>query len=115
MFKFFECFFFCSCFQGQGQGHIPYLFIFLKESSYNSATKFASIKFFDEVLGLDLLKTLEKDTQSEIPEVILELVEERRIAKCNKNYSRADEIRKEILKLGYLVEDSKEGVRIKRI
>ena len=94
---------------------LAYLFIFLKESSYNSATKFASIKFFDEVLGLDLLKTLEKDTQSEIPEVILELVEERRIAKCNKNYSRADEIRKEILKLGYLVEDSKEGVRIKRI
>ena len=93
---------------------LAYLFLLLKDEAYDSATKLASIKYFDEVLGLELLKTQEEKKKDEIPQKILELSEERKSAKAKKNFSRADEIRNQIFKLGYIVEDSKDGIRIKK-
>lgn len=93
---------------------LAYLFIILKDESYTPATKFASIKFFDEVLGLDLLAGLEQKLDEEIPAAVLALSKERISAKAQKDFSRADQLRKEIVELGYLIEDTKEGVKIKK-
>ena len=50
-----------------------------------------------------------------IPQEVLELVEERRIARRNKDYARSDEIRDEISALGWTVEDTPSGARVKKI
>ena len=63
--------------------------------------KIETIKKFDEVLGLDLLKF----KKVEVPKKILELVEKRNEARKQKNWKLADELREEIKKLGYVIED----------
>jgi cysteinyl-tRNA synthetase len=47
-------------------------------------------------------------------EAIEALVSERSLAKKQRNFARADEIRKELADKGVVIEDSKDGVRWKR-
>ncbi|MFN4219318.1 MAG: cysteine--tRNA ligase [bacterium] len=63
----------------------------------------------DSVLGLNLLNI------PEIPSEISVLIEERKKAKENKNYSLADEIRNKIRQMGYIVEDTPWGTRCRKI
>lgn len=71
---------------------------------------------FDKVLALDL-ENSEKylESEVEVPEEINILIEKRKLAKLEKNYKLADEIREEIKEKGYLIEDTKDGVKIKRV
>lgn len=48
------------------------------------------------------------------PQEVLKLIEEREGAREQKNWQKADEVRGKIKKLGYLVEDTKEGPKIKK-
>ena len=64
---------------------------------------------FDKVLGV-----LEEKEEA-IPEEIMELVKQREEARKNKDFAKSDELRDQIKKKGYVVEDKKEGVRVKRI
>ncbi len=57
---------------------------------------------------------LEKPKEK-IPKGILKLVEERETQRKNKEWEGADKTRNKIKKLGYLVEDTKEGTKIKNI
>ncbi len=50
----------------------------------------------------------------EIPDEIKKLAGEREIARKNKNFKKADEIRKKIEEKGFIVEDVKEGHKIKK-
>jgi len=68
-----------------------------------------TIKEMDKVLGLDLLKK----KKIKIPKEIEGLVGERESARQNKNWQKADELRKKIGKLGYKVEDTPNGPVIK--
>jgi cysteinyl-tRNA synthetase len=52
--------------------------------------------------------------QSLTGEAIDALVAERTLAKKQRNFARADEIRNELAEKGIIIEDSKEGVRWKR-
>ena len=73
---------------------------------------------FDQVLGLDIKNSqryLEKQSNIEIPEEIKELIEKRKIARQEKNWKLSDEIRDILVKKGYQVEDSKEGMIVKKI
>lgn len=72
--------------------------------------KINTIKKMDEVFGL---KLLEKE-EIKIPEKILKLVEEREIARREKNWKKSDEIREKINKMGFAVDDTGEGSRVKR-
>jgi cysteinyl-tRNA synthetase len=65
---------------------------------------------FDKVLGLNL----EKEKKGEIPEEIEKLVEEREEARKKGDFKKADEIREKIKSMGYLVEDTKDGPKIKK-
>ena len=50
-----------------------------------------------------------------IPEEVKKLIEEREKARAEKNWEKADEIRDKIREMGYLLEDSEQGVRCKKI
>ncbi len=65
---------------------------------------------FDSVLGLKI--TEKTEVQEEIPKEILELVEERKEARKNKDWAKSDELRDIINKKGYNVKDTKDGIEI---
>ncbi len=79
----------------------------LKED-INDKTKKEIIKSFDQVLGLDLLKPIENKIIIE-EQYILEKIEKRKIAKENKDYALADQIRNELLENGVKLLDTKDG------
>lgn len=54
------------------------------------------------------------DTTDEIPADIKEMAETRYQAKQNKDYTTADRLRDEVTKRGFVIEDQKEGYRIKK-
>ena len=73
---------------------------------------------FDKVLGLDLENSeayLEKQRKIEIPEEILDLLEKRKKAREEKNWTLSDEIRDELKEKGYIVKDTKEGMTLEKI
>jgi cysteinyl-tRNA synthetase len=80
----------------------------LKDNNVNNNTKLYLIKDFDKVLSLNLL-----DNQQEISPVlekeINDLIKEREIAKNNKDYQKADQIRDTLSQKGVIVKDNKEG------
>ena len=84
------------------------LWNFLRNNSAEGKIK--TIKEMDKVLGLDLFKK-EKII---IPKEISQLVKEREKARKNKNWQRADELRKEIKAKGYLIEDTAKGPKLKK-
>ena len=64
----------------------------------------------DSIFGLNLL---EKE-KIQIPEKIKSLAEKREKARKEKNWKKADELRKQIADSGYVIEDSKKGYLIKK-
>ena len=56
-----------------------------------------------------------KEAKEKIPAKVLELIKERAAFRREKNWQKSDEIRDEIKKLGYWVEDTKEGIKIKKL
>ena len=75
----------------------------------SDGTKLAIIEEFDKVLSLDLLKSDEKSIDSDLESYILGKIEERKEAKANKDFARADAIRDELLEKGVKLIDSREG------
>ncbi len=64
---------------------------------------------FDTVLGI---KITEKKKEEQIPQEILDLVEERKIARNEKNWAESDRLRDLIIEKGYNIKDTKDGVEI---
>ena len=100
------------------------------KADINDATKKALIASYDEVLSLDLLKGAENlanmsnndgnaaensGVSAEMEQYILSMIEERKAAKKEKNFARADEIRNELLEKGIALEDTREGVKWKLV
>uniref|UniRef100_A0A7V3UZU1 Cysteine--tRNA ligase n=1 Tax=candidate division WOR-3 bacterium TaxID=2052148 RepID=A0A7V3UZU1_UNCW3 len=69
------------------------------------------LKDFDRVLGLRLAETVEG--QSDIPDEIRRLAEERALAREKKDWATADRLRQEIINRGYIIEDTRDGWRLK--
>ena len=53
-------------------------------------------------------------SEAEVPPSVLALLEKREAARAAKRFAEADELRAEILRLGFSVEDSKDGMKVKR-
>lgn len=81
------------------------------KSEEKSNDIFLLAKKFDSVFSLDLGKETKAD---EIPEEILNLANQRKIARENKDYAKSDEIRNLISAKGYTILDTKEGFEIKK-
>ncbi|WP_301544786.1 cysteine--tRNA ligase [Ruminococcus bicirculans (ex Wegman et al. 2014)] len=83
----------------------------------NNETKLALIEDFDKVLSLGLIeaaKKLSADDEEDIPEEVKVLVEERKAARKAKDFAKADELRDKIGELGYIVEETRQGTKIKK-
>jgi len=76
-----------------------------------AAGKFKTIEKMDYVFGLDLLKKEKIEVSNEVKK----LAEEREKARKNKDWKRADEIREKIKKLGFYVDDTEQGAKLKKI
>ena len=71
--------------------------------------KLAAVLDFDKVLGLNLASALK---EKKLPAQVEKLAEARQAARNKKDFSKSDKLRKKIEKLGYLVEDTKDGQRV---
>ena len=87
----------------------------LKDNSITEGEKLSLLYSMDKVLGLDLDKVEAKKEEKVGGEEEWKLVEERKQAKAEKNYQRADEIRKELEEMGYIVKDTPQGPILQKI
>jgi len=85
------------------------LYELLKDNEVNGTTKLELIKNFDKVFSLDLIK--EKEDIDD--KWILDLIEERKEAKKNKDFAKADQIRNDLLEKGIELVDTREGTTYK--
>lgn len=98
---------------------ITVLYDMLKDEM-TDATKYALAQSFDEVLSLDLTtahaaKEADNGVDAELEAYVLAKIEERKAAKKEKDFAKADAIRNELLEKGIALEDTREGVKWKKI
>lgn len=79
------------------------------KSDINDATKRELVLEFDKVLSLDLMKSNTNDVDSNKKKYIQEMIEKRELAKREKNYVLADEIRNKLNEEGIVLKDTREG------
>lgn len=103
---------------------ISKLWDILKDDSINDQTKIELVTKADTLLGLDLVKNAQKYIDSEkaamvsldeIPAIVKDLVEKRKTARQNKEWSTSDSLREEIRSLGFEVLDSESGQTLRKI
>ncbi len=84
----------------------------------NASTKLALANDFDRVLSLGLAehaqKLVQADLQEDIPAEILELAEQRTAARKAKDFAKADALRDEIASKGFIIEETRQGTKIRR-
>ena len=84
------------------------LYELLKDNAVNGTTKISIIKEFDKVLALDLCAN-NTEISIELEDEINKLINKRMLAKKNKDFEQADNIRNELLKKGIKLIDTREG------
>ena len=82
------------------------------KSDLNGTTKLKLINDFDYVFSLDLTKSENKDYDEEY---VLKKIAERDLAKANKDYEKADQIRDELKNMGIIIKDTREGTKFEVI
>lgn len=92
---------------------ISILWELVRDDSVSPEVKRATLIQFDKVLGLSLDNPPE--IKIEVPDEIWEMLEERERARKEKNWEKADKIREEIKDKGYIIEDTPQGPRIKKL
>ncbi len=87
------------------------------KSDLSDEDKLATILNFDLVWGLDFKKELggaekkdvSKDVDESLPDDIRKILDERIVARKNKDFAKSDELRLKLEGLGYKVQDSSDG------
>ncbi len=80
----------------------------------DSSTGFVKL-FYDRLVNLCDILGIKTEQEEELLDADIEkLIEDRQTARKNKDFARADEIRKLLLEKGIVLEDTREGVRWKR-
>ncbi|MEI8061741.1 MAG: cysteine--tRNA ligase [bacterium] len=98
-------------------GAVSYVWGLIKSNSINIST----LLKFDEVLGLNLNIEIENNIKSEddfqntISDDIKKIIEQRDLARQNKEWKKSDELRDFLTNKGYEVFDTPEGTRIKKL
>lgn len=86
----------------------------IKDTTITDSSKYVTLLELEKLLGLGFESIeVEEDNENITEESVLKLVEMRNMARKNKDYKEADRIRKELLDLGYMLIDSKEGTVVK--
>ncbi|MFH1536830.1 MAG: cysteine--tRNA ligase [Patescibacteria group bacterium] len=89
----------------------------LIKSDLESSKKLATLYEFDRVLGLGIREVFDQaeTEKAEIPDEVLTLAEQRQIARDEKNFKASDDLRDQIEKLGYKIEDGESDWIIKKL
>lgn len=87
------------------------------KSDLEDQEKLTLLLRWDEVLGLNLEKVSQVSqvpqvSQAKIPNDVTKLIEEREKARKEKRWSEADEVRKKIIRRGYVIKDNKNGFTV---
>ncbi len=90
------------------------LYDVLKDDNLPDFSKLYLVDKFDQVLSLNLIEE-DKEIDEDFEKEILAKIEERNIAKKEKNYALADQIRDELLEKGIKLIDSREGTTYEMI
>ena len=95
-------------------GALGVIFEFVREGNKRTiapdeaAGILAAWKRFDDVLGFGM------PVKSDVPAEVQQLVEERQAARKAKDFKRSDEIRDQLAKQGWVIDDTPKGPRAKR-
>jgi cysteinyl-tRNA synthetase len=81
----------------------------LLKSGLAAGVKLATVIACDQVLGLDLDKVGDSGA---LPDEIQKLVDARKQARVDKNWAQSDELRDKIQAMGYVVQDSPNGMKV---
>jgi cysteinyl-tRNA synthetase len=79
------------------------------KSSIADTAKQATILDFDRVLGLSLDRL---DQEQALPDAVQSRIDARVKARESKDFVTSDRLRAEIEALGYLVQDTKDGMKV---
>lgn len=86
----------------------------LLKADMNDKTKLELLKDFDKVLSLNLTTAevgeSKEGIDAELESYVLAKIEERKAAKKEKDFAKADAIRDELLEKGIVLKDTREGV-----
>ncbi len=85
----------------------------LVKSDLSETEKSGTLLKMDEVLGLGFSEYFGKKVEA--PTEVLELVEKREEVRKNNNYEQSDRLRDEIKKLGFEVQDTPSGPKLKKL
>ena len=88
-------------------GALALIWEVMKERKINLST----LLQFDTVLGLKIEEELNKKEEA-VPEEVQKLLDQRTKARSTKNWAESDRLRDEIKKLGYEIEDTKDGQKV---
>src|SRR3989338_4666667 len=83
----------------------------IKDESLSKGSKYKTLLDFDEVLGLGFSKIKKEEVSFQIKN----LVNDRALARKQKDWARADELRAQIEALGYSVRDTSKGQEVEKI
>jgi cysteinyl-tRNA synthetase len=89
---------------------LAYLWDILRDNSLNNSEKYELAIDFDKFFGLEL----DKEEKIEVPANVKKMADDREEARKNKDWKKADEIRDKINKLGFVLEDTERGVKVKK-
>ena len=90
------------------------MWLMLKDNEVTDGEKLSLLYSFDGILGLELDKVEAKKDEKVGSDEEWKLVEERALAKKNKDWARADEIRAELLGRGFIVKDTPSGAILEK-
>lgn len=90
------------------------MWLMLKDNEVTDGEKLSLLYSFDGILGLELDKVEAKKDEKVGSDEEWKLVEERALAKKNKDWARADEIRAELLRRGFIVKDTPSGAILEK-
>jgi cysteinyl-tRNA synthetase len=89
----------------------------LKDDGLSAEEKLEAVRFADDLLGLQFIDRAQKLLSAEAepaPVEIQKLADERAAAKAVKDWALADQLREKIESSGWLIQDSKDGMKIVR-
>lgn len=84
------------------------------DKSLSNEQKLSLLLSFDEILGIGV-KNWKISDSAPTPSKVVELLEQRKEAKANKDWAKSDSLREQIHALGYQVVDDKDGMRVRKI
>ncbi len=85
----------------------------LKDTSINDEEKLTTALVMDKILGLKLKEA--EVPKLELDDEILAMIEERKKARANRDFKKADEIREKLKERGIILEDTPDGVRVRKV